>query len=121
MHNTLHKLRVEQDLLEEGDVGLDTANATFGDGTQELADGSLVGRRVRDDLDKQRVIVRGDDRAGKTSTAVKANAIARGGAVDDNLASVRGKVVGRIFGRDTALDGMAANRNVRLLQAQGLE
>ena len=61
------------------------------------------------ELDQQGVVERGDHRAGEGGAAIQADAEAGRGAVVRDPAVVGGEVVGRVLGRDPALDGVAAH------------
>lgn len=102
-----YKGRVGEDIVEEGHIGLDAADADLAHTTLGLAHRSLKGAVKGGDLYQQRVIVRGDLRTGEGVACVQADAEAAAGTVGGELAGIRGKVVGGVLGGDTALDGIA--------------
>src|SRR5690606_28478697 len=64
------------------------------------------GLRPGGDLDQQRVIEPGDDRALIGGAAIQPDAVAGGGAVRGNAPVIGNEVVLRVLGRDPALDRM---------------
>ena len=65
-------------------------------------------------LDEQRIVVRGEDRAGIGGAAIQANAETRGRAIRGNLAVVRREMFFRVFRGDAALQRRAIKRNLFL-------
>ena len=59
--------------------------------------------------------------SGKTVAAIETNSVTAGRAVDLNLSSVGRKALRGIFGRDAALEGEAAGRDVVLRETELLE
>ena len=101
------ELRVQDDVLEEGDVGLDPADPELRQRPVHAVHGDLVGLPGGDDLHEHRVVEGRDDRARVAHAAVEADAEAAGRAVGEDLAVVGGELVLRVLGGDAALDGVA--------------
>ena len=109
------ELGVGEHIEDEGDVGLDTTDAALlkdalhtGDSLGEVGTTGGV-------LDKHGVVVGGDGKAG-VANAIHTDAATGGMAVDGNGAGVGSKVLLRILGGHTALDGNATGANVLLLE-----
>ena len=103
----LHNIAKITDIVEEGHIGLDTADADLAHTTLGLAHRSLKGAVKGGDLYQQRIIVRGDLRTGEGIACVQTDAEAAAGTVGGELAGIRGKIVGGVLSGDTALDGIA--------------
>ena len=110
----VQKARVLQQVLDEGDVGRNSAHAEFRECTAHAGNG-LVGRLCPcRDLDEQRVIKARDHGPCIGGAAVKPYAHARCRAIGCDAAIVWNEVVLRILGGDTALQCMAIEANVFL-------
>ncbi len=106
--------RVLEQVLDEGDVGRDAADAELAERAVEAGDRHLGRRRPGGDLFEQRVVVAGDDGARIGGAAVEADAVAGGAAVGGDPAVVGDEVVLRVLGGDPALDGVAVEGDVGL-------
>ena len=106
--------RIGQDVADEGDVGLDAADSGLTQGTQCLAASALKGVVQGGDLNQQAVVVGRDLCAHIGVACVQTDAETAAGTISGDLTGVRCKVVGRILGGDTALDGVAAGGHVSL-------
>ena len=111
--------RVLEQVLDEGDVGRDAADAELAQRPVEPGDRHLRRRRPGGDLLQQRIVVAGDDRAGIGGAAVEADAVAGGAAIGGDPAVVGDEVVLRVLGGDPALDGVAVERDVGLAGLAG--
>ena len=111
---------VGQHVGDEGDVGLDAADAHLIDGAGRLAAHGGEASIPACDLHQQGVIVRGDDGAHAHVAAVQTDAEAAGGVVGGDLAVIGGEVVGGILGGDAALDGVAVEVDILLLRQADL-
>ncbi len=105
-------------VLEERHVGLDPADAEFAQGAVHALQGGGEGAARGGDFDQQRVVKRRDRAPGRAHAGVEADAEAGGAAVGDDLAVIRGEVVGRVFRGDPALHGEAVARH-GVLRGQG--
>ena len=70
-----------------------------------------MGKAVGGCLNQKRIVIRGNNGARKSIAAVQTNAKAAAAAVGNQLAGIGHKVVGRVFGGNTALNGMAEAGN----------
>ena len=107
---------VLENLSQEGDVCLHTTDPHLREGTLCLADHALKGGVVGGDFHQQAVVVGRDDRTAVDVASVKTDAVSAGTAVGCHLSSVRGKVVLRVLGGDTALEGEATGGDILLLR-----
>jgi hypothetical protein len=69
-------------------------------------------------LDEKRVVVRGDLSTGEARRGIETNTVSTGGTVNLDLARVGGKALRRVFGGDTALDGVTALGDGLLREAE---
>ena len=105
---------VAQHVGDKGDVSLDTVHAHFADGTQSFLVGAFEGAVPGCDLDQQGIVVRRDRRARARGRLVETDTESSGNAVAGDTACVGREVIGRIFGRHTALDRIAIQLNIFL-------
>jgi hypothetical protein len=110
----VEELRVLQQVLDEGDVGRDAADAELAQRPVDAGDRHLGRRRPGGDLFEQAVVVAGDHRAGIGGAAVEPDAEAGGAAIGGDAAVVGDEVVLGILGGDAALDGVAVQHDVGL-------
>ncbi len=106
--------RVEENVLQKRQVRLHTADAELAQGADHLAAGVVPLEAAGGDLGEQRVVVGRDARPDVARAVVEADAEARRRPVDLDLAGVGEKVVPRILGGDTNLNGDAALDDLRL-------
>ena len=107
--------RVRHQIDEERDVRLDAADAELLQAAQHPAGGIDEAQSVRRHLDQHRIVKRRDDGPGERRAGVEADAHAAGRAIIAQLAVIRQEVVGRIFGRDAALQSVAVRRHPALI------
>jgi hypothetical protein len=113
--------RVLQQVLDEGDVRRHAPDAELPQRPVHPRDGGLGRRRPCGDLLQQAVVVARDDRAGIGRAAVETDAHPRRAAIGGDAPVIGNEVVGRILGRDPALDGVAIELHVVLRwRARGL-
>ncbi len=105
---------VADDVFDEGDVGLDSADAHFAKRAFHPLDGQLEVAGRCGKLDQKGVIERGDDGPGVAHRAVEANAKTGGTAVVDNFSVVRGEVFFRVLGGYAGLNGDSVARDILL-------
>ncbi len=108
------EVAVADDVFEEGDVGLDAADAELGERAVHAVHRDFIGLRARDDFHEERVVEGRDDRAAVAHAAVEPDAETAGRAVGENLAVVRHELVLGILGGDPALDRVAVAGNLVL-------
>lgn len=104
---TVDKFRTLQDVNQEADIGLDTADTEFLKDAEHLLNGFGMIEAVRRRLNQERIIVRRNNRACISVAAVETDAEAAAAAVYRDFAGIRHEVIQRIFCRNTALDGIA--------------
>ena len=102
---------------KEGNIRLDTTNSELNQRSEHLSSGDLVRRAVAGTFGQHRVVEGGDDGSSKPVATVKPDPVATGRAINLNLARIRGKSVGRVFGCDTALNGKSTSRDAILRQS----
>ena len=95
------------DVFEEGDVGLDAADAELAQGAVHAMASEVPGMRRGDHLDEQGIVIGGDDGAGIAHATVQPDAETARGAVGENAAVVGRELVLGILGSEAALDGIA--------------
>lgn len=100
----VEELLVLQHVQQERDVGLNTANAELAKSSVHFRAARLQVLRVRNHLDQQRVVVRGDDGPRETGSAVQPDAHALPGPVDFDSSGVRLEAFGRVLRGHSALD-----------------
>ena len=115
----VEKRRVLQQVLDEGDVGRDAADAELPERPVEPGDRHLRRRRPGGDLLEQAVVVAGDHGTGVGGAAVEPDAHARRPAVGGDAAVVGDEVVLRILGGDPGLDRVAVEPDVGLARRSG--
>src|SRR4029078_5810255 len=109
------EIRMRDDRFQEGEVRRNAADKEL---TQCTVPAGGRFQRVGgpgSDLDQQRIVVPGDDRAGIGGAAIETDAEAGWRTIGGDGAVVRNEVVLRILCRDAALQGMAVEANVFLL------
>ena len=117
--------RMGDDVLEEGEIGGDAANAEFAERPVHARHRLLRIRGPRGDLLQQRIVEARDHRAGIGRAAIEADAEAGRAAIGGDTAIVRNEVVLRVLGGDAALEGVAVEAdlalpgNARILLADG--
>ena len=102
---------MRDNILEEGHVGFDPADAEFAQGPAHAVEGGRKRATGGGDLDQQGIVVRSDRAAGRAHPGVEAHAESRGAAVGDDLAVVGREIVRRVLRGDTALHGVAVARH----------
>lgn len=126
---SLDKDIVGKDSEQEGNVGLDSTNTELDQSSQHLATSDFEGSSSNRALDEQRIVVRlfggkvgsawfternsvarthRNLSSSETRTSIQTNTISSGTPVHLNLSSIRLETSGRIFGSDTALDGVTS-------------
>ena len=106
---------VADDVFQEGDVGLHSADAELAEGAVHPLAGGLEVAAHRGELHQHRVVERRDHRAGVAGARVEADPEAGGGAVVEDAAVVGREAALRVLGGDAALDGVAVARDLGLL------
>ena len=106
------------DVLEEGEVGGDAADAELAQRPVHAADRLLRRRRPGGDLLEQRIVEAGDHRAGIGGAAVEPDAEAGGAAIGGDAAVVGDEVLLGVLGGDAALEGVAVEADVLLRWAR---
>jgi hypothetical protein len=99
---------------EEWNVGLDSSDSEFDQGSKHLSSGDLVCGTTDGTLDEQRVVVGSDLSSGVSGTGIKSNSISTCGSVDFDFTSIRLEPVSSILGRDSTLNGETSSVNVFL-------
>ena len=112
--------RMVDDIVQEGEIGGDTANAIFEQRAIHSADRFFRRRRPGGDFFEQRIVETGDDGAGIGGAAVDADAKAHRAAIGGDAAIIGNEIVFRIFRRDAALQGMAGELDDFLRRYAGL-
>ncbi len=105
---------VGNDVLEEGNIGLDAADAEFAEGAIGALAGGFEVTAHGGEFDQHGVVVRRDDGTGVAVAGVETDAEAGSGAVVCDAAVVGCEAFLGIFGGDAALDGVAIAGNVFL-------
>ena len=113
----VEELGVVEDVLDEGDVGLDAPDPELVERPPDLAGSVLEGHPLADHLDKETVVVRGDLGAGEGDT-VEPDAHALAAPVSLDPARVRLEGLGGVLGGHPALDGRAVGGDVVLGEAE---
>ena len=103
--------RVLQQVLDEGDVGRDPADAELAQRPVQPRDRHLRRRRPGRHLLEQRVVVAGDHRPRIGGAAVEPDAVPGRAAIGGDPAVVGDEVVLRVLGGDPALDRVAVERD----------
>ena len=116
-HLPLPERLVAHEALEKIDVGRDPSDPELLERAAHAVDRAFARRRPRGDLLQQRIVMAGDDRARVRGAAIEANAEAGGGPVGGDPPVVGDEAVERVLGRDPALHGVAAQRDVVLRRA----
>ena len=106
--------RVLEQVLDEGDVGRDPADAELAERPVEPRDRHLRRRRPGGHLLQERVVVAGDHRPRIGGAAVEPDAVPGGAAVGGDPAVVGDEVVLRVLGGDPALDRVAVEGDLGL-------
>ncbi len=117
----LVEVRVVQNRLQERDVRGDTADAELRDRAARAGDGELEVAAAAGELHEHRVEVRTDRHARAGRAAVETDAGTTGRAVGADHAGVRAEAVGRILGRDAALQCGAAQLDGVLAEPEVLQ
>ena len=118
VEGSVEEFRVLQDVEEEGDVGLDAADAELSQGAVHLGRRGGQVARMGNHLDQQRVVVRRDDGAGESGRSIQTDSHSFARAEDFDAARVRLETLGRVFGGDSALDGAALDHDPALIQLE---
>ena len=108
------EMTMQNDLLQEPQVGRHAANSEFKQGPVHAPHGLLGGGRPGGDFDEQRVVGPADERAGIGGPRIETDAESRRAAVGRQLPVVGHEVVRGILGRDPALHGVAVRADLRL-------
>ena len=106
--------RMGDEVFKKLQVRGHAADAEFAQGALHAVDRFLGRWRPGGDLDQQRVVIRRDDGTAVGRAGVEPHAKARRAAVGAEAAIVWQEVVGRVFGGDAALQGMAAEADISL-------
>lgn len=114
----LNKGRVGEETRKERNVGLETANAEFDQGTENLSASNFVGRTVASTLDQHGVVEGSDDGSGKTVATIETDTSTTSGSVHLDLSGIGLELLGRVLGGDTALDGETTSGDAVLGQAK---
>ena len=112
--------RVGDDVFEEGDIGLDAADAEFAQGAVHALEGQVEGAAVTGDLHQERIVKGGDDRPGVTHPAVQPHAVAARRAVGEDSPVIGRELVFRVLSCDPALNGAADARHLLLRRQMDL-
>lgn len=112
---------VRQEGCKEGNVGLDATDAELDQSTKHLSAGDFVGGTLASALDQHGVVVGSDDSSCEAVATIQTDTIAASRTVNLKLAGIRLEALGRIFGRDTALNGKASGRDAVLGQTKLLQ
>ena len=113
------KCRMFQKVFDEGNVCRDATNTEFAQRTVHTQDCLFRGGGPCGDLDQQAIIITCDHPARIGGSAVQSNAHPRGRAIGGDAAIVRDEIVLRIFCCDAGLQGMAVQRDLRLIGFAG--
>ena len=105
-----------QQVFQESNVGLNTADTEFLQAPQHFGNGDGMVQAPGGCLNQQGIIVRSDDGSGKSIACVQTDTHAAAAAVGNELACIRHKVVHRIFRSNTALDGLAPDADLILFR-----
>src|SRR5271168_559270 len=114
-----YEIGVYEQPPEEAQVRLDAGQRVFIEGAAEAGDGLSAVGSPGDQFAEQGIVIRGHDPAG-IDAVVEANAGARGDAARDDFARRREEIVAGVFSVNAALDGVAAQLDILLAQAQRL-
>ena len=106
------------DVLEEGEVGRDAADAELAQRPVHARDRLLRRGRPGGHLLEQRIVEAGDDRAGIGGAAVEPDAEAGGAAIGGDAAVIGDEILLRILGGDAALQRVAVQPDVLLRAAR---
>ena len=98
---------VLQDVHQKRHIGLYAAHADFAQRTERFAGSADKGTVRCGDFYQQAVIIRGDDGACKGVAGIQPNPVAAATAIQRDFPGIRRKVVARVFGGHTALNGIA--------------
>jgi hypothetical protein len=90
---------------KERNVGLDTSNSEFNQGSKHLSSGDLVGSTTDGTFDEQRVVVGSNLSSSVSRTGIESDTISTCRSVDFNFTSIRLEPVSSIFSRNSTLDG----------------
>lgn len=119
--STLNESRVGEQRCQERDVGLDTTDTEFDQGSEHLSSGNLIGRAMAGTLHQHGIIVRGDDGTGKTVSTVQTDTVTTGRSVDFDLSGIGLEVLGGILRGNTALDSKSTGGDAVLGEAELLQ
>lgn len=109
---------MRKDTEQERNIGLDSANPELDESTEHLAARDFEGGATRGAFDEKTVVVRSDLRSSESGGSVETNTVAACRFVNLDFARVGLEVGSRIFGRDTALNRVAALRDGVLSQSK---
>ena len=112
--------RMRDDVLEEGEVGRDAADAELAERAVHARDRLLRRRRPGGDLLQQRIVEAGDDRAGIGGAAVEADAEAGRAAIGGDAAVIGDEVLLGVLGGDAALERVAVQPDLLLRRHAGV-
>ena len=108
------KIRMADHIFQEGNVAFDAADAEFAQAAIHALAGLLEVAAPGSCLDEQGIIIRGNHGAVIGRAGVQANAEARRRTIGGDLAVIGREVVGRVLGRDAALQRVAVERHLVL-------
>lgn len=118
VQHPIQKLLVLQDVQQERNISLNSPNAELTQGSVHFSGtGGQVGG-MRNDLDQQRVVVRGYNGTRVGRCTVQSDAHALSGPENFQSTSRWLEIVGGILGRDAALDSVSLHVNVILRVSQ---
>ena len=103
-----------QEVEQEPDIGLHSADAELPQGPVQALGGAFLGPPPGGDLDQQAVEEGRYFSAWKGAAGIQPNAYSGGGAIGDECAVIWCKVIARFFSGDPALYGKAAQLDILL-------
>ena len=109
-----NEVRVVQHVKQESDIGFNPFDLGFLQRPNSLPARILEGERAGRNLDQQAVVIRGDHRTGEAVPAVQTDSKSGSAPVQFNRACIRRKSVGRILGRDPALNRRSPHVHIAL-------
>src|SRR5579863_9170707 len=86
------KLRMVDDIFDERNIGGDAADAEFAQSAIHAIAGFVEMFAPRGNFDEERVVIRGENRAGVGRTAVETDAESSGGTIGRNFSVVGGEI-----------------------------
>ena len=102
------------DIFEEGNIGFHAPDAEFAKGSVHPLAGRFKIATTGGEFHQHGIVVGRDDRPSCPHFRIEANAESGGGAIVRDSSVVGGEALGRIFGGDAALNGIAVAGNLIL-------